>query len=113
MKIQIDKFEIGNQRCFIIAEIGNNHNGSFDRAIEMIDEANSFGADCVKFQLRNIDKVYRQKALKKDGEDLGTEYVIDLLERFELSFEEQKSLAEYCKKKGYLIFVYSMGYRQY
>ena len=33
--MKIDKFEIGENRCFIIAEIGNNHNGSFDRAIEI------------------------------------------------------------------------------
>ena len=33
--------------------------------------------------------VYRQKSLTKNGEDLGTEYILDLLERFELSQEEQ------------------------
>ena len=47
MKIQIGNFKIGSGRVFIIAEIGNNHNGSFDRAIRMIDLAIDAGVDCV------------------------------------------------------------------
>jgi sialic acid synthase SpsE len=35
----IDNFKIGEGRTFVIAEIGNNHNGSFERAIEMVDLA--------------------------------------------------------------------------
>ena len=34
MTIKIGQFEIGAGRAFVIAEIGNNHNGSFDRAIK-------------------------------------------------------------------------------
>tara|TARA_Y100000768_G_C23980855_1_gene685696 strand:+ start:258 stop:2144 length:1887 start_codon:yes stop_codon:yes gene_type:complete len=100
--MNIDKFKIDNGRCFIIAEIGNNHNGCFDRAIEMIDLSIEMGVDCVKFQMRHLDQVYRKKSLSKSGEDLGTEYIIDLLDRFELTVEEHRSLSEYCKKKGIL-----------
>ncbi len=39
-----------DERVFIIAEIGNNHEGSFDRAEEMIGRAKEAGADAVKFQ---------------------------------------------------------------
>ena len=102
MTFSIGAHEIGGDRVFIIAEIGNNHNGDFDRAIEMIDRAVEMGADCAKFQMRHIDKVYRKKSLTKDGEDLGTEYIIDLLNRFELSVPDQKRLADYCKEKGIL-----------
>lgn len=102
MIINIANFEIGAGRCFVIAEIGNNHNGCFDRAIEMIDKAQSAGADCVKFQMRHLDQVYRQRSLKKNGDDLGTEYVIDLLNRFELSVDEHRRLAEYCAQAGVL-----------
>ena len=59
MNIQIDKFIIGDKRTFVIAEIGNNHNGDFNRAKLMIDKAVEMGADCAKFQMRNIKKVYR------------------------------------------------------
>ena len=100
--MKIDKFKIQKGRCFIIAEIGNNHNGSFDRAKKMIDLAIEMGVDCVKFQMRHLDQVYRQKSLTKSGEDLGTEYIIDLLDRFELSVGEHRALSNYCKEKGIL-----------
>jgi len=98
--MKIDKFEIGDERTFVIAEIGNNHNGSFDRAIELIDLSIDAGADCVKFQMRSLSKVYRQKSIDRSGDDLSTEYVLDLLDRFELNLEQQKKLKAYCDKKG-------------
>ena len=58
MKIQIGQHVIGGGRTYIISEIGNNHNGSIDTAIEMIRIAHNIGADCVKFQMRNIGGVY-------------------------------------------------------
>jgi sialic acid synthase SpsE len=94
---KIGPFEIGAGRAFVIAEIGNNHNGSFERAIEMIDQARAAGADCAKFQMRHMDQVYRQRSLSKSGDDLGTEYVIDLLNRFELSIDQHRQLAEYLR----------------
>ena len=100
MNFNIGNFEIGNGQVFIIAEIGNNHNGSFERAIEMIDKAREAGADCVKFQMRHLDQVYRHRSLSKSGDDLGTEYVIDLLNRFELSVSQHGRLSEYCAQVG-------------
>ena len=102
MNIQIANFEVGSSRTFVIAEIGNNHNGSYERAIEMVDHAVEVGADCAKFQMRHLDEVYRQRTLRKDGEDLGTEYVLDLLRRFELTVPQHKQLADYCGSKGIL-----------
>ena len=100
MNFNIGNFEIGNGQVFIIAEIGNNHNGSFERAIEMIDKAREAGADCVKFQMRHLDQVYRHRSLSKSGDDLGTEYVMNLLNRFELSVSEHGRLSEYCAQVG-------------
>ena len=100
--MDIAKFTISKKRCFIIAEIGNNHNGSLSEALKLVDSAVLSGADCVKFQMRNMQSVYRKKSLAKAGEDLGTEYVLDLLERFELSQEEHKRVADYCQEKGVL-----------
>lgn len=102
MNIQIDNFDIGSNRAFVIAEVGNNHNGCYKRATEMVDLAIEMGADCVKFQMRHLDQVYRKSSLEKSGDDLGTEYVLDLLSRFELSLEEHKELAQYCNAKGIL-----------
>lgn len=100
MSFNIGNKEVGQQRTYVIAEIGNNHNGSFERAIEMIDLAVAMGADCAKFQMRHLDEVYRKRSLRKDGEDLGTEYIIDLLNRFELTVEEHQKLFGYCQQKG-------------
>ena len=58
--MKIKDFIIGNERCFIIAEIGNNHNGNIEEAFKLIDAAKEAGADCVKFQMRNMESVYRQ-----------------------------------------------------
>ena len=100
--IDITNYRIGAGRAFVIAEIGNNHNGSVERAIEMVDQAVAMGADCAKFQMRHLDEIYRQRTLRRDGEDLGTEYVLDLLQRFELSVDDQRRLAAYCAQKGIL-----------
>lgn len=98
--MKIGRHHINEERVYVIAEIGNNHNGDFNRAIKMIDEAIEAGADCVKFQMRHLEEVYRKKTLVKDGEDLGTEYVIDLLNRFELSKDQHVKLFEYAKSKN-------------
>lgn len=100
--MKIAHHEISRDRTFIIAEIGNNHNGSFDRAIELVDQARVAGVDCVKFQMRHLEQVYRTRTLRKDGEDLGTEYVLDLLRRFELTVDEHHHLAKYCASKDIL-----------
>ncbi len=101
-KLEIGPFAIGGNRIFIIAEIGNNHNGSIECALEMVDLAAAAGADCVKFQMRHIDQVYRRRTLEKSGEDLGTEYVVDLLNRFELTVDEHRRVADYCASKSIL-----------
>lgn len=100
MHIKIGERLIGKEHTFVIAEVGNNHNGDFDKAIKMVDQAVEMGADCVKFQMRHLDEVYRKRTLEKDGEDLGTEYVLDLLERFELTIDQHKKLFDYCESKG-------------
>lgn len=102
MNIKIDNFTIGGNRAFIIAEIGNNHNGDFERAKLMVDKVFEMGADCAKFQMRQIKEVYRARSLKKSGEDLGTEYIVDLLNKFELTVAQHKEIADYCKSKGIL-----------
>ena len=80
---------------FVIAEIGNNHNGSFERAIALIDAALAAGADCAKFQMRELDVLYREPSLAGGNEDLAVEYTIDLLRRFALSHDQHRWLAEY------------------
>lgn len=103
---QIASVRIGNRLlgeggpCYVIAEIGNNHNGDFDRAIALVDAAAAAGADCAKFQMRKLDEVYRASSLSGKDDDLAVEYTLDLLRRFELPTAQQKKIAEYCAAKG-------------
>ena len=93
-----------NKRVFVIAEIGMNHNGSFSRAIKLIDHASEIKADCVKFQMRNLKELYSKDALNISSGDLSTQYTINLLKKFELSLSQFKKLSQYAKKKK-LIFM--------
>jgi len=86
-----------NNPAYIIAEIGNNHNGDIQLAKQLVDLAIESGADCIKFQMRNFNDLY-----EKDDKsaDLGDQYTFDLLRRFQLSNEELIEIFDYCKYKG-------------
>ena len=99
--MQIGKRAIGpGQPCYVIAEIGNNHNGDLDRAIALVDAAVSAGADCAKFQMRRLEEVYRGSTLNSQVDDLAVEYTLDLLRRFELPREAQQKLFDYCRSRN-------------
>ena len=87
--------------CFIIAEIGNNHNGDLSLAKKLVDKAVESGADCIKFQMRNIQNLYKNNGKVSDkSADLGAQYTLDLLNRFQLSNDELIEAFNYCKSKG-------------
>ena len=87
--------------CFVIAEIGNNHNGDIRLAKQLVDLAVDSGADCVKFQMRNIKSLYKNQGNSADNSaDLGEQYTLDLLSRFQLSDEELFDVFDYCKEMG-------------
>ena len=87
--------------CFIIAEIGNNHNGSFELACRLVDKAVESGADCAKFQLRDLKALYANEGNSSDAsEDLGSQYTLDLLSRFQLSKDDMFRVFDYCYKKN-------------
>ena len=95
------KYISENSPCFIIAEIGNNHNGSIDLAFELIDHAHYAGADSAKFQMRDMKSLYSNSGESDDiSSDLGTQYTLDLLERFQLTDEELLGALIIQKKKG-------------
>jgi len=90
-----------NSPCFVIAEIGNNHNGDIDLAKQLVDKAVEAGANGVKFQMRNMDRLYRNKGKTTDiSADLGTQYTLDLLSRFQLKNNELLDVFDYCKSIG-------------
>lgn len=89
--------------AFLIAEIGNNHNGCLDLAKRLIDKAIESGADCAKFQMRSLADLYHNQGQANDAsEDLGSQYTLDLLSRFQLSIDDMLAAFDYCKQQGIL-----------
>ena len=87
----------------IIAEAGVNHNGSLKVAKELVDAAIFCGADIIKFQLfkaKDLVVPNTQKANYQIDQNKNYETQQEMLERFELSAEEQKKLKHYCDKKN-------------
>ena len=92
------------QPCFIIAEIGINHNGSVELAKQMIDIAVTTGCDAVKFQKRTVDVVYTKEELKKERKSVFGTTNGDLKRGLEFGIKEYKEIDKYCKEKGILWF---------
>jgi len=85
----------------VIAEIGNNHNGDLQMAKNLVDEAIIAGADWVKFQMRDMDSLYRNRGQADDrSADLGAQYTLDLLARYQLPRSEMFEVFDYCKERG-------------
>ena len=87
--------------CYVIAEIGNNHNGSLQAAKQLVDASIHAGANAVKFQMRDLSSLYVNSGDAHDiKEDLGSQYVLDLLSRFQLSDSEFGEIFDYCRQKA-------------
>lgn len=78
-----------NKKPFIIAEIGNNHEGNFNNAVKLIEEAVKAGVDAVKLQTFEPDQFINAKEKKR----------LKLLKKFKLSDENFIKLAALAKKK--------------
>lgn len=101
-ELRIGPFTIDSESpAFIVAEIGNNHNGSLEWAKKLIDEAKESGANCAKFQMRQMGALYSNRGDANDiSEDLGAQYVLEILARFSLSNEDLFAAFDYCKETG-------------
>ncbi len=101
-KITIDGTSIGiNYPCYIIAEIGINHNGKLSIAKKLIDVAVDSGANAVKFQKRDLKSLYRSEILENPNlESQGTEILIQVLNEVELSNDNYHEIINYCKEKN-------------
>ena len=93
-----------NYPCFIIAEIGINHNGSVTMAKNLIDIAVTTGCNAVKFQKRTVDVVYSQEELARERNSIFGKTNGDLKRGLEFGYEEYKEIDEYCKERNIIWF---------
>jgi len=85
---------------FITAEIGINHNGDIDIAKKLIDIAVSTGCDAVKFQKRNIEKVYSKSVLDSPRDSPWGNTTRDQKLGLEFNLDEYQIIDNYCKKNN-------------
>lgn len=104
----IEKVAIGNrlvgvgEPCFVVAEIGINHNGDVEIARRLIDEAVAAGCDAVKFQKRTVEVVYSAEELARPRESPFGSTNGDLKRGLEFGLEEYREIDRYCRDKGIL-----------
>jgi len=93
---------------FIIAEAGSNHDQKLGQAKKLIDIAANAGADAVKFQIFQTDKIVAKTSLKAEYMEKVSEKesTYDIFKRIELPREWPPELAEYARKRD-LIFLCS------
>lgn len=89
-----------NNKIYVIAEIGINHNGSLEIAKQLIDIAKVAGCDVVKFQKRNPDVCVpeHQKKIMRDT-PWGKMTYLDYKYKVEFNKSDYDEIDEYCKSK--------------
>ncbi len=86
-----------DQPCYIIAEIGINHNGDIELAKRLIAVASAAGCNAVKFQKRTVDIVYTADELAKPRESPFGTTNGDLKRALEFSVADYEEIDAYCK----------------
>ena len=95
-----------NEPPFVIAEIGNNHNGDFNMAFKLIKIAKEIGVDAVKFQVKNIEKSFSKELLDSsyvNENSFGKTYR-EHKQVLEFSEQQLKQIYDYAKTLGIVCF---------
>lgn len=92
------------QPCFVIAEIGINHNGDIEVARQLIKAAKEAGADAVKFQKRTVDVVYSPEELARPRENPFGPTNGDLKRGLEFDKSQYSEISSYCRDLGLIWF---------
>ncbi|MGC1784919.1 MAG: N-acetylneuraminate synthase family protein [Acidobacteriaceae bacterium] len=96
--VKIGKKLVGDgQPCYVIAEIGINHNGNLDIAKRLISVAVAAGCDAVKFQKRTIDVVYSAEELARPRESPFGTTNGELKEALEFDVDDFEEIDKYCR----------------
>jgi N-acetylneuraminate synthase len=96
--IKIGNKAIGDgEPCYVIAEIGINHNGDIDLAKRLISVAVAAGCDAVKFQKRTVEVVYSAEELAKPRESPFGTTNGELKHALEFGVGEYQEIDAFCK----------------
>lgn len=89
-------------KTFIIAEVGVNHNGSVERALDLVDITADIGADAIKFQTFEAAKLATRGAGKAEYQtrQTGGGDQLDMLAALQLSHDDHLRLVDRCEKRG-------------
>src|SRR4030042_4056896 len=91
--------------CFIVAEIGINHNGDMEIVKQVIQVAKGACVDAVKFQKRTPDLcVPPEQRIVMRETPWGYMSYMDYRNRIEFNFQQYREIADFCKKKGIIWF---------
>ena len=97
---KIEDREIGDDfPPLVIAEIGINHEGSFEKAVRMVEDAYDAGCECVKFQCHIIEDEMANIA-KKIIPGHTTESIWEIMQRCTLTEEQERKIQKLVKSKG-------------
>ena len=102
--IRIGKRLIGdNKEPLIISEIGINHNGSLDLAIDIADSAIKSGAEILKHQTHIVDDEMANNA-KKIIPGNSKKSIFEIIKKCSLSESEEKKLMQHILSRGKIFF---------
>ncbi|WP_281745356.1 N-acetylneuraminate synthase family protein [Thermanaerovibrio acidaminovorans] len=103
MRIKVaDNLAIGDgERCFVIAEVGANHNRSMSLAKELVDAAVEAKADAVKFQIYTAEGLYSRRTPMHSG---YSKDLFSLIKEIETPRDWLPELSEYCASRGIVFF---------
>lgn len=100
MAVVIGEKSVGpGNPCFVVAEIGINHNGDLDLVKQLIDVAVNAGCDAVKFQKRTIEVVYSPEELARPRENPFGDTNGDLKRGLEFSKDQYGEIDAYCQQR--------------
>ncbi len=98
--VKIGDREIGaGKPCYVVGEIGINHNGNLGVAKKLIDVSALAGADAVKFQKRTVEVVYSKEELDRPRENPFGATNGDLKRGLEFGMDQYKLIDTYAKER--------------
>lgn len=99
--VRIGQREVGDGHpCYVVGEIGINHNGDLGITKKLIDASLLSGADAVKFQKRTVEVVYSKEELARPRENPFGPTNGDLKRGLEFGADQYKIINDYAKERN-------------